>query len=199
MKGHTLPLDNVGSYKRKLFESINYIDESLIHRIVDEILFIRKNGFTLFIAGNGGSAAIASHIATDLMFGSKLKFPSLKVISLVDNSPMITATGNDESFEQIFSRQLNSLGSKGDLLLLISSSGKSPNILACLDICNQIGIKTIGFSGFDGGTLAKRVDISLHIPTEIGCYGVVEDTHMIAGHIITESLKAHSLKEDLSE
>ncbi len=194
-----MQLDNVGSYKFKLVESLSYIDEIVIHRIIDEILFSRKNGCTLFVAGNGGSAAIASHIATDLMFGSKLKSPPLKVVSLVDNSSMITATGNDLGFEQIFSRQLNSLGSKGDLLFLISSSGNSSNILACLDICKKIGITTIGLSGFDGGILAKRVDISLHIPTEIGCYGVVEDTHMIIGHIITELLKAQSLKEDLSE
>ncbi len=87
---------------------------------------------------------------------------------------------------------------KGDLLFLISASGNSPNILACIDISKKIGMKTIGLSGFDGGALAKQADISLHVPTEFGCYGVVEDVHMIIGHIITELLKVQSAKENIN-
>ena len=188
----------VDEYKRLLLSSIHSIDASIIEEIAQSILLARRLGKFIFIVGNGGSAASASHLATDLMFGTKLDMPPIKAVSLVDSTPSITATGNDINFDHVFARQLKNLGSKGDLLFLISASGNSPNLLACLEISHRIGMKTIGFSGFDGGVLAKQVDISLHIPTELGCYGVVEDTHMIVGHMITELLKVQSAKEDLN-
>ncbi len=188
----------VDEYKRFLLSSIHSIDASIIEEITQSILLARSMGKFIFIVGNGGSAASASHLATDLMFGSKLDMPPIKAVSLVDSTPSITATGNDINFDHVFARQLKNLGSKGDLLFLISASGNSPNILACLEISQRIGMKTIGFSGFDGGVLAKQVDISLHIPTELGCYGVVEDTHMIVGHMITELLKVQSAKENIN-
>lgn len=189
---------DVSEYKYRLIESVNSIDERKIYQIVNEILQVRVNQRNIFIVGNGGSAATASHLATDLMFGSKLDMPPIKAVSLADNTSSITATGNDINFDNIFARQLKNLGSKGDLLFLISASGNSPNILACIDISKKIGMKTIGLSGFDGGALAKQADISLHVPTEFGCYGVVEDVHMIIGHIITELLKVQSAKENIN-
>lgn len=189
MKGKILGFEEISEYKNHLIKAIDSISVDKIKYIVQEILSTRMTQNNIFIAGNGGSASIASHFATDFMFGSKLVNPGLKVISLVENASILTATGNDLSFADIFSRQLNILGKNGDLLILISSSGNSSNILNCIEVCKEIGIKTIGLSGFDGGLLSQKVDLSLHISTEIGMYGVVEDTHMIVGHIITQLLR----------
>lgn len=181
---------NVIDYKSQLIKSIKLIDDEVVQQIVDEMLRARNNSRNIFIIGNGGSAATASHMATDFTFGSRIKDPYIKVTSLVDNSAVITATGNDIDFNSIFSRQLNAIGSEGDILLMISASGNSPNLLACIDICKAKGIKTISLTGFNGGQLKDLVDISLHIPTEMGAYGIAEDTHMIVGHMITELLKS---------
>ncbi len=186
---------NTAFYKNQIISALNAVDENTIQIIVQNILNIRKNGKTIFVAGNGGSSATSSHLATDLMFGSKLVNPALKVISLNDNNAIITATGNDIGFEKIFSRQLENLGQNEDLAILISASGNSPNVLECIAICKSKNIKTIGLTGFDGGMLSKLVDLSLHIPTELGMYGVVEDIHLIISHIITEHLKLQSVSE----
>jgi D-sedoheptulose 7-phosphate isomerase len=123
------------------------------------------------------------------MFGSKLVNPSLKVFSLNDNNSIITATGNDIGFEHLFTRQLQFLSNPGDLVILISASGNSPNILKCIEICKPSGLQTVGLVGFDGGKLSKLVDVLVHVPTEKGKYGIVEDIHMIIGHAITQLLR----------
>ena len=181
---------NVVDYKNQLIKSLELIDLDVVQQIVYEMLDARQNYRNIFIIGNGGSAATASHMATDFTFGSRIKDPYIKVTSLVDNSAVITATGNDIDFNNIFSRQLNAIGSDGDILIMISASGSSPNLLACIDTCKAKGIKTISLTGFNGGRLKDLVDISLHIPTEMGAYGIAEDTHMIVGHMITELLKS---------
>ena len=181
---------NVLEYRNQLIKTLELIDSEVVQRIVDEMLSARQNHRTIFIIGNGGSAATASHMATDFTFGSRIKDPYIKVISLVDNSAIITATGNDIDFNSIFSRQLIAIGSEGDILIMISASGNSSNLVACIDICKANGIKTISLTGFEGGRLKDLVDISLHIPTEMGAYGIAEDTHMIVGHMITELLKS---------
>ena len=186
---------NFEEYKTAINSLVNSLDEISLKGIVQIILDVRDRGNTIFIAGNGGSAATSSHLATDLMFGSNLINPFLKVISLVDNNSIITATGNDLGFENLFSRQITALGKKGDLAILISASGNSSNIIDCARVCKTIGITTVGFTGFDGGELLRIVDISLHTPTDLGLYGVVEDMHMITGHMITELLKLKVISE----
>ena len=131
-------------------------------------------------------------MATDLMLGSQLVDPPLRVIALTDNQAIITATGNDLEFNQIFARQLSMLAKPDDLLITVSASGNSPNILACIDIAKAMNLTTIGFTGFDGGKLATVVDLLVHVPTRKGAYGPVEDVHLAVNHMITEQLKGAS-------
>jgi D-sedoheptulose 7-phosphate isomerase len=185
-------------YVTNLISVISSVDHEKINSIVAVLLNARKNNKTIFIAGNGGSAATASHMVTDFMYSSKITSPKMKVYSLNENTSVLTATGNDKGFDEVFSRQLENLASDGDVLILISASGNSINLLNCLSLCEKKNITTIGLTGFDGGSLKSKVNISLHVQTEIGAYGIVEDTHMIVGHIITELLKVQSAKEKIN-
>jgi D-sedoheptulose 7-phosphate isomerase len=187
-----------GSYVTNLISVISSVEHEKINSIVEVLLNARKNNKTIFIAGNGGSAATASHMVTDFMYSSKITDPKLKVYSLNENTSVLTATGNDKGFDELFSRQLENLASDGDVLILISASGNSINLLNCLSLCKKMNITTIGLTGFDGGSLKSKVNISLHVQTEMGAYGIVEDTHMVVGHIITELLKVQSAKEDFN-
>jgi D-sedoheptulose 7-phosphate isomerase len=187
-----------GSYVTNLISVISSVEHEKINSIVEVLLNARKNNKTIFIAGNGGSAATASHMVTDFMYSSKITSPKMKVYSLNENTSVLTATGNDKGFDEVFSRQLENLASDGDVLILISASGNSINLLNCLSLCEKKNITTIGLTGFDGGSLKSKVNISLHVQTEMGAYGIVEDTHMVVGHIITELLKVQSAKEDFN-
>jgi D-sedoheptulose 7-phosphate isomerase len=187
-----------GGYVTNLISVISSVDHEKINSIVEVLLNARKNNKTIFIAGNGGSAATASHMVTDFMYSSKITGPKMKVYSLNENISVLTATGNDKGFDEVFSRQLENLASNGDVLILISASGNSINLLNCLPQCEKKNITTIGLTGFDGGSLKSKVNISLHVQTEMGSYGIVEDTHMVVGHIITELLKVQSAKEILN-
>jgi D-sedoheptulose 7-phosphate isomerase len=148
----------------------------------------RSQGSTVFIAGNGGSATTASHMVTDLMFGRRLPEPGLRVVGLADNQAVITATGNDVSFDQVFARQINRLARVGDVLILVSASGNSPNIIRAADEARMCGVTVIGLTGFDGGQLAGLSDVSIHVPSEAGTYGPVEDIHLIVNHLLVHLL-----------
>ncbi|CAN1484973.1 GmhA Phosphoheptose isomerase [Candidatus Nanopelagicaceae bacterium] len=144
---------------------------------------------TIFIIGNGGSAATASHFAIDLgKTKTKSGMPG-SAISLCDNSSIITAVANDNSFEKVFSSQLEMLGKSGDLLISISASGKSPNLVQAVEYANASGIDTLSLVGFDGGKLKEISSLCLHVPTELGDYGIAEDAHSVICHFITEQLR----------
>lgn len=184
-------LDN---YKKELITAINDLDNKAIEGLASHIKTLVKKNRTLFIIGNGGSAATASHMVCDLqktVFGktpSAFKGKRLKAVCLADNIPLVTAWANDESYDLIFSEQLKNLGSKGDLLIAITGSGNSRNIIEALKTANKLGIATFGFLGFDGGKALKLTD--KHILIKSSNYGVVEDAHMILDHMLTEVLKA---------
>ena len=140
---------------------------------------------TIFIIGNGGSSSTASHIANDLGIGLKMReLKSLNVLSLCDNSAISYAIANDTDFDNIFYLQLKDVLKKEDIVIAISCSGNSPNIIKAIQYANQIGSKVVGFSGFDGGFLKQHSDIKLHIETSKGEYGLVEDSHLILNHIL---------------
>jgi D-sedoheptulose 7-phosphate isomerase len=164
------------------------LDRKQVINVLSQIELCAKNNKTIFIIGNGGSAATASHMATDLMF-SKNK-TRLKILSLSENNSIITATGNDIDFNSIFSRQLESLASEGDLLILISASGNSKNLIDAVICAKNMGMTTVGFLGFDGGKLLSLVDFSVYIKSEVGEYGPVEDMHLIVNHILKECLSS---------
>jgi phosphoheptose isomerase len=139
----------------------------------------------VFVAGNGGSAAIADHLCCDWTKGTHAAgLVPLRTHSLVSNVALLTAVANDFGYDDAFARQLEMLGVSGDVILLISSSGNSPNVLAAADKAKAMGIATIGMTGFGGGALAKRVDFALHVP--YANYGLVEDCHQILMHTFAQ-------------
>lgn len=162
-------------------------------RMIEEAF---EQGKLVIIAGNGGSAATASHLACDfqkttLGKGAVLPKHRFRAVALTDNMPLITAWGNDTAYEVVFSEQLRNLARAGDLLIVISASGNSPNVLRALEAAKELGVKTIGFLGFGGGKAAPMVDMALVVDSHD--YGIVEDAHSIFMHMLTAHLKSRVL------
>lgn len=148
---------------------------------------LRQNKKNLFLAGNGGSAANANHLANDLIYGvNQHGRGAFRVHSLAANPSVLTCLGNDVGFENVFSNQLEVLAESGDLLLVFSGSGNSPNILKLLEVARRLQVTTISFLGFDGGKAKPLSDYPLHFP--IHDMQVVEDLHMIAAHLLMRHL-----------
>jgi D-sedoheptulose 7-phosphate isomerase len=143
----------------------------------------------IWIIGNGGSAATASHFATDLSRCSNSVGEPVHAISLCDNSSLITAIGNDFGFDSVFSRQLSKAAISGDLLIVISASGNSKNLLKAMEWAKGNGIKTLALTGFDGGKAKILADSSLHVPTTSGDYGVAEHAHSILCHFLSSQFR----------
>ncbi|TAN38282.1 MAG: SIS domain-containing protein [Verrucomicrobia bacterium] len=142
----------------------------------------------IFIIGNGGSAGTASHMACDLAKTVLGKLPNktkkrFRVMSMTDNTPLITALSNDLGFDHVFTEQLKLFARRGDLLVVISGSGNSPNLLRALELAREMELKTTGLLGFDGGRALKLLDSAVLIPDF--SYGYVEDLHMVMDHLIT--------------
>jgi D-sedoheptulose 7-phosphate isomerase len=168
-----------------------------VGQVIEAIQAAHKAGKQIFVIGNGGSAATASHMMNDLCKGTlghkgDAPWPRFKVLALTDNVSLMTAWANDTDYNHIFSEPLKNFAQPGDLLIAISASGNSPNIIAALAVAKQIGVKIIGFAGFGGGQLAQMADVVVTVPSND--YGPVEDVHMILDHIIVSYLYA-SLKE----
>ena len=172
---------------------INLALAELPQTSVDQALHILTETFdsnnTVWVAGNGGSAATASHFATDLSRCNNSSGEPVKGISLCDNSGLITAIGNDFGFDLVFSRQLNNVAVKGDLLVVISASGNSKNVLLAIEWAKDNGLKTLALTGFDGGKAKVLSDTSLHVPTSNGDYGVAEDSHSILCHFLSSHFR----------
>lgn len=163
-----------------------------IEAVANEVISAFENGKQIFVAGNGGSAASASHMACDFAkttLGKSHESISMrmKVIALSDNMPLITAWGNDVSYDVVFSEQLRNLANAGDLLIVITASGNSPNILECIKAAKELGVKSIGILGFSGGKAKPVCDLS--IVAESTDYGIIEDAHMILNHMLTAYFK----------
>lgn len=158
-------------------------------RVVRLLAQTREKGGTIFIAGNGGSASTASHWVNDLCKATKsLDRRSIRAMSLSDNVSWLTALANDEGYERAFSGQLENLAQAGDVLVVISASGNSPNLLAAVEVATARGVSTVGMLGFDGGDLRTVVDECLWVRTEKGAYGVVESVHSTLCHVVTTAL-----------
>jgi D-sedoheptulose 7-phosphate isomerase len=165
------------------------IDLDAIERIVERLRAARDNAAMVYIAGNGGSASTASHLVNDLAKATKSPGRApMRVMGLNDNVSLLTALANDEGYERIFSGQLENLAQPGDVLVVISASGNSPNLLEAVDLARERGVTTIGFLGFDGGALKDKVDECLWLPTEKGSYGAVESVHALLCHVLTTCL-----------
>jgi len=153
--------------------------------IAEIINLLERTEGRIYIIGNGGSAATASHMVNDLGAGLRRRgIKSFDVESLSDNTPVCTAIANDIGYENIFYMQLKGRLSKNDLLIAISCSGNSQNILKAVEYAQEQKAKILGITGFDGGVLKSSSDLNFHVQTAQSDYGLVEDMHMILNHII---------------
>jgi D-sedoheptulose 7-phosphate isomerase len=141
-----------------------------------------QTGRKILFAGNGGSAADAQHLATELIVRFVVDRPALAAIALTTDGSILTATGNDLGFEQLFSRQVSALGRAGDVLIALSTSGSSPNILAACKTARDLGLMVVGFTGLKGDAIAALCDLTLRVPTETTW--LIQQVHMAAGHAI---------------
>ena len=172
-------------YAHDLEAALEQVSETALDGAYTAIATAVREQRRVFVAGNGGSAAIADHLCCDWTKGTHAAgLPPLRTHSLVSNVALLTAVANDFGYDDAFARQLEMLGGAGDVILLISSSGNSPNILAAADRAKAMGIATIGMTGFSGGALAGRVDFALHVP--YANYGLVEDCHQILMHTFAQ-------------
>jgi D-sedoheptulose 7-phosphate isomerase len=178
------PVDFAAAYLAYLQSVLQRINTAEIGRFIGTLLEARERGNTVFFIGNGGSAATASHFANDLSVGTNEYDKPFRAVSLTDNVPLITAISNDFGYEEIFVRQLRILGRSRDVLVGISASGNSPNLLKAFDYANSASIKTVAITAFDGGKLKKLADQGIHVPTEPKEYGPAEDAHMVLDHLV---------------
>jgi D-sedoheptulose 7-phosphate isomerase len=184
------------SYLSGLQVCISEISNQDIQGVADTLFEAYRHNRHIFIFGNGGSAATASHIVCDLRKGTALPGkPRLKVISLTDSIPLFTAIGNDINYESVFVEQLISQVDKGDVAIGISCSGNSPNVLKAIQYASEHGATTIGFTACGGGKLKNSVDKSINLSTHD--FGQAEDIHLSLGHIISYMIKA-KMKSDAS-
>lgn len=182
----------VKNYFEELKKTIDKVSVKDIKKVTDILYDCYEKDKQIFIIGNGGSASTASHFACDLGKGTiknvyDEKEKRLRVISLTDNMPIITAIGNDLGYENIFSQQLRNLVNPKDVVVAITGSGNSENILKGIYTASKLEAISVGFTGFDGGKLKKMVDYNIHVPSDN--YGIIEDIHMALTHNISAYIK----------
>jgi D-sedoheptulose 7-phosphate isomerase len=172
-------------YAAGLELALKGIDAEAVEGARQLIVETAAAGNRIYAVGNGGSAAIADHLCCDLVKGTHVEgHPVIDTVSMTANVALYSAIANDFGFEKVFSRQVEFLGRSGDLLLAISSSGQSPNIIAGVEAARTAGMKTIGLSGFTGGKLKDIVDVAIHVDAHN--YGIVEDAHQAVMHVLAQ-------------
>lgn len=175
----------IEKYTKELILLLESIDKDAIAKIEKALESSIDKNSKVYILGNGGSAATASHMVNDLGVGLKRRdIKNFNIISLADNTPVCTAIANDIGYDNIFYIQLKDVIKKDDIVIAISCSGNSANIIKAVDYAKKQNSTIIGVTGFDGGKLKDMSDINFHINTKSGEYGLVEDMHMILDHII---------------
>jgi D-sedoheptulose 7-phosphate isomerase len=176
-------------YLQTLGGLLGRIDEEALERVVEFLRGARESGATIYVAGNGGSAATATHLVNDLGKATKRSGRKpLRVMGLADNVSWLTALANDEGFERVFAGQLENFARPGDVLIVISASGNSPNLIEAVRLARASGVNTVGLLGFDGGRLKSLVDCCVWIESESGLYGPVESVHAVICDILTTAL-----------
>ena len=178
------PVAFAEAYLDYLTSVLKTIDAREIGQFIETLLDARERGATIYFIGNGGSAATASHFANDIAIGTNSYEKPFRAVSLTDSNAIITAVGNDFGFEEIFVRQLQVLGRAGDVVVAISASGNSPNLIRAFDYAKSIGIKTVAITAFDGGKIKQMADEGVHVPAAPKEYGPAEDAHMVLDHLV---------------
>jgi D-sedoheptulose 7-phosphate isomerase len=170
-------------YKSALIDTIDRIDTDLIEQAIEWFRETRSNNRHIFVCGNGGSASTASHFACDIVKGASFnRQERFRIMALTDSLPTITAYSNDVSYECVFAEQLKNFAQPNDLVMCISGSGNSPNVLRAAEYANSIGCRTIALTGRDGGKLGPLANLNIQVP--VPHMGRIEDGHMIICHII---------------
>ena len=181
-------MEFIQDYITTLQLTMDQLPRQPIADVIDLLQQARRKGSQVFILGNGGSASTASHFACDLAKNTRQEgLPHFRAIGLTDNMAMFSALANDEGFENVFSEQLASLVRPGDIVIAISASGNSKNVINAAEIAHQYESTVIGFTGFDGGRLRQLANINIHVNSNIIEH--VEDTHLMLEHLIVRSIK----------
>lgn len=183
----TNPIAGFVDYTHRLQAVLQATDWSGVARLAEELRDCWRTGRQVFLCGNGGSAGNAIHLANDFLYGiSKTYGSGLRVIALPANSSVLTCLANDQGYEEIFSMQLAVQGRKGDVLIALSGSGNSPNILKALEQAKKMGIKTYAILGYKGGKAKALADVPIHFVVDD--MQISEDMQLIVGHMIMQWL-----------
>lgn len=187
-------MKNFEDYCQIVQENIAKLSEIAPHinRAVDMVVKTISNGGKLILCGNGGSAADSQHLAAEFMGRFLMERNPLPAIALTVDTSILTSIGNDYSFEEVFSRQIRGLGREGDLLIAISTSGNSRNVIAAIEDAKKLSITTIGLTGIYGGELAKICDLSICVPSYQTNH--IQEMHILVGHYICSEVERINFK-----
>ena len=173
------------NYKESLIKCLNSIEIDKVELLINKLEKMSQQGSSLFILGNGGSAATASHFANDLFaLNLKYDFFNLKAHCLTDNHSIVTALANDQAFSEVFTQQLKVMMKPDDAILVLSASGNSPNLVEAAKWANKQGNSVLSILGFDGGEVLELSDISIHFQTQKNEYEKSEDLHLFINHFL---------------
>lgn len=193
MKNTSISL-HFDNYLDLYVQAMELIDKETLEKVKSELKKAFSEERFIYFCGNGGSAEISNHMKCDFLKGIRKNTDiETKILSLSADIGLITAIANDISYEDIFSYQIEALASRGDILVTVSSSGDSENILRAIKSARRIGLKTVSLTGFNGGRSSKEADLNLHINSKN--YGVVEDAHQSILHILAQSLRMDGLQD----
>jgi D-sedoheptulose 7-phosphate isomerase len=182
----------VDKYIDELKGTLDQLSGEVIEQVLDSLHEARLANRQVFILGNGGSASTASHFVCDLGKNTRVQgTPNFRVMGLTDNMALFSALANDEGYENVFAQQLGNYLQADDVVIGISTSGNSPNVVNAIQYANSLGAKTIAFTGFTSGKLGSMVDIDLHVPSH--SIEQVEDIHLVLEHLITKALREKAL------
>lgn len=191
-------MDAATEYLQQLQETLERLELKPIHKVIAALERARHEGRQIFIMGNGGSASTASHFVCDLAKNTRMPGqPLLKVIGLTDNMAIFSAYANDEGYENALASQLANLIQPRDVVIAISTSGNSENVIRAVDLANRAQAVTVGMTGFDGGRLRPLVDLELHVPSSTIEH--VEDVHLILEHLICKAIREEEIPAGVSK
>jgi D-sedoheptulose 7-phosphate isomerase len=181
-------MEKLKGYINELHNTLDLLPIELVAELISILQEARVNHRQVFIMGNGGSASTATHFVADLAKNTRWHtLPDFRVLGLTDNMAMLSAYANDEGYENVFVQQLANFVRPKDIVIAISASGNSNNVLKAVELANQVKARTIGLTGFDGGRLGTLVDVNIHIPSNI--IEQVEDLHLVVEHMVVKTLK----------
>ncbi len=166
---------------------------NIVNKIADEIIKVYRHGNKVIFVGNGGSAADAQHLAAELVSKFYFERKALDAVALTTNTSILTAIANDYDFENVFSRQLEACGKKGDLLFSISTSGSSKNVILAIKTAKKIGMKSISFTGEMESEMSELSDITLKIPSDET--PIIQESHIMLGHVICAIVESSLIKK----